>query len=57
MEKVFSKYFIKCQIKKSLFISFIVLGFTINPVDFASNIFNIGPRQTYAYLPNSNKKH
>jgi hypothetical protein len=48
MEKVFSKYYVNCQIKKSLFISLLVLGFTINPVDFVSTIFNIGPEQTYA---------
>jgi hypothetical protein len=51
MEKVFSKCYVKCQIKKSLFISLIVLVFTINSVDFVPTIFNIGPEQIYAATP------
>ncbi len=48
MEKVFSKYYVKCQIKKSLFISLIVLGFMVSSADPLSTIFNIKTNQTYA---------
>ena len=39
------------RIKRTLYISFIILGFTISPVNPLSPMMNIGPEQTYAATP------
>ena len=39
------------RIKRTLYISFIILGFTISPVNPLSSMINIGPEQTYAATP------
>ena len=39
------------RIKRTLYISLIILGFTISPVNPLSPMINIGPEQTYAGTP------
>ena len=39
------------RIKRTLYVSFIILGFTISPVNPLSPIINIGPEQIYAATP------
>ncbi len=39
------------RIKHTLYISVIILGFTISPVNLLSPVINIGPEQTYAATP------
>ncbi|MFV1977696.1 MAG: hypothetical protein ACC651_18290, partial [Candidatus Scalindua sp.] len=39
------------RIKRTLYISFIILGFTISPVNPLYPMINIGPEQTYAAMP------
>jgi len=39
------------RIKRTLYISFIILGFTISPVNPLYPMINIGPEQTYAATP------